>query len=101
MKSDSNIIGTAYELIYRPGDAVGGGDFNAYNHRIKNVKEPINPFDAATKDYVDKSFGSSDLSLDITGATVGQFLKVAEVDTQGKPTKWTTDSIANAKEVNF
>lgn len=101
MKSDSNIIGTAYELIYRPGDAVGGGDFNAYNHRIKNVKEPINPFDAATKDYVDKSFGSSDLSLDITGATVGQFLKVAEVDTQGKPTKWTTDSIANAKGVNF
>lgn len=32
---------------------------------------------------------------------VGDFLKVAEVDAQGKPTKWTTDSIANAKGVNF
>lgn len=31
---------------------------------------------------------------------VGDFLRVAEVDTQGKPTKWTTDSIANAKGVN-
>ena len=45
--------------------------------------------------------GGTDLSLGITGATVGQFLRVAEVDTQGKPTKWTTDSIANAKGVNF
>lgn len=51
--------------------------------------------------YVDKSLGSSDISLGITGTTVGQFLKVAEVDTQGKPTKWATDSIANAKGVNF
>ena len=47
------------------------------------------------------SSGSSDPSLGITSATVGQFLKVAEVDTQGKPTKWATDSIANAKGVNF
>lgn len=31
----------------------------------------------------------------------GDFLRVAEVDTQGKPTKWITDSIANAKGVNF
>lgn len=101
MRSDSNISGTAYELIYRPGDAVGGGDFNAYNHRIENVSEPTDDSDAATKGYVDKSLGSSDISLGITGTTVGQFLKVAEVDTQGKPTKWATDSIANAKGVNF
>lgn len=95
MRSDSDISGTAYELIYRPGDAVGGGDFNAYNHRIENVSEPTDDSDAATKGYVDKSLGSSDISLGITGTTVGQFLKVAEVDTQGKPTKWATDSIAN------
>lgn len=101
MRSDSDISGTAYELIYRPGDAVGGGDFNAYNHRIENVSEPTDDSDAATKGYVDKSLGSSDISLGITGTTVGQFLKVAEVDTQGKPTKWATDSIANAKGVNF
>lgn len=101
MRSDSDISGTAYELIYRPGDAVGGGDFNAYNHIIENVSEPTDDSDAATKGYVDKSLGSSDISLGITGTTVGQFLKVAEVDTQGKPTKWATDSIANAKGVNF
>lgn len=32
---------------------------------------------------------------------VGDFLRVAEVDSSNKPTKWTTDSIANAKGVNF
>lgn len=32
---------------------------------------------------------------------VGDFLRVAEVDSNNKPTKWTTDSIANAKGVNF
>ena len=32
---------------------------------------------------------------------VGDFLRVAEVDGSNKPTKWTTDSIANAKGVNF
>lgn len=32
---------------------------------------------------------------------VGDFLRVAEVDSNNKPTKWITDSIANAKGVNF
>ena len=32
---------------------------------------------------------------------VGDLLRVAEVDSNNKPTKWTTDSIANAKGVNF
>lgn len=32
---------------------------------------------------------------------VGDFLRVAEVDSSNKPTKWATDSIANAKGVNF
>lgn len=101
MKSDSNIVGTFVDMLYRSSDVDGGGDFNAYNHRIKNVEEPTESSDVATKNYVDQSLGASDPSLGITSATVGQFLKVAEVDTQGKPTKWTTDSIANAKGVNF
>ena len=32
--------------------------------------------------------GGSDLSLGITGAQVGQIVKITEVDTNGKPTKW-------------
>ena len=32
--------------------------------------------------------GASDLSLGITGATVGQIAKITAVDTDGKPTKW-------------
>ena len=32
--------------------------------------------------------GGSDLSLGITGAQVGQLVKITEVDTDGKPTKW-------------
>lgn len=77
------------------------GYFDANDMVISNLGDPEQASDAATKGYVDKSLGASDLSLGITGTTVGQFLKVAEVDTQGKPTKWATDSIANAKGVNF
>lgn len=32
---------------------------------------------------------------------VGDFLRVAEVDTQGKPTKWKTETIDNAEGVSF
>ena len=32
--------------------------------------------------------GGSDLSLGIAGATVGQIVKIIEVDSSGKPTKW-------------
>ena len=32
--------------------------------------------------------GGTDLSLGITGAQVGQLVKITEVDTDGKPTKW-------------
>lgn len=101
MNSDSDITGVFIDSLYRLSDNSGGGDFDANDHRIMGVNEPTEPSDAATKNYVDKSLGLSDPSLGITSATVGQFLKVAEVDTQGKPTKWTTDSIANAKGVNF
>lgn len=101
MKSDSDIIGISMNMLYRPADVIGGGDFDADYHRITRVEEPTNDSDAATKGYVDKSLSSSDISLGITGTTVGQFLRVAEVNTQGKPTKWATDSITNAKGVNF
>ena len=63
-------------------------DWSAGNRKIKNIDSPIDPSDAATKDYVDKSLGSSDLSLDITGATPGQIAKITAVDETGKPTKW-------------
>lgn len=101
MNSDFDITGVFIDSLYRLSDNSGGGDFDANDHRIMGVNEPTEPSDAATKNYVDKSLGLSDPSLGITSATVGQFLKVAEVDTQGKPTKWTTDSITNAKGVNF
>lgn len=53
MKSDSNIHGTAETLLSRPAVVVGGGDFNAENHKITSVQEPTNDSDAATKLYVD------------------------------------------------
>lgn len=62
MESDSVINVTVIALLYRPGDKVGGGDFDAGNHRIMNVKEPTDMFDAATKYYVDHilAAGNSD-----------------------------------------
>ena len=32
--------------------------------------------------------GGTDISLDLTGAAVGQIAKITEVDAEGKPTKW-------------
>lgn len=98
MRSDSDIYGTAITTLYRPDDIVGGGDFNAYNHRIKNVSEPTDDSDAATKGYVDKSLGSSDISLGLTAATVGQTVKVKAVDTDGKPTEWEAVDAASGTE---
>lgn len=53
MSSDSNITGEFIDILYRPGDISGGGNFNAKNHKIMNVKEPTDNSDAATKIYVD------------------------------------------------
>lgn len=42
--------------------------------------------------------GASDLSLGITGATVGQTIKVKAVDTDGKPTKWEPVDMAGEEQ---
>lgn len=62
MRSDSDIYGAQIQVLYRLSDAVGGGGFDAGNHRIMNVKEPTDLFDAATKYYVDHilTAGNSD-----------------------------------------
>ena len=54
MKSDSVIYGTGINPLYRLDDIVGGGDFNANNHRITGMAEPTDDSDAATKSYADK-----------------------------------------------
>lgn len=38
----------------------GGGPFNANWYRIANLAEPVNPFDAANKIYVDNSINSNE-----------------------------------------
>lgn len=62
MKSDSDIHGTAETLLSRPANVVGGGDFDAYGHKIIILGEPTNDSDAATKRYADKilTAGNSD-----------------------------------------
>ena len=62
MNSDSDITGSFIDSLYRLGDVSGGGDFDAGNYRIRYVKEPTKPYDAATKGYVDKilTAGNSD-----------------------------------------
>ena len=50
-------------------------------------------WDFEKSEYVDSGKpasigGGTDLSLGITGAQVGQIVKITEVDTDGKPTRW-------------
>lgn len=62
MESDSVIYGTGINTLYRPADVIGGGDFDADNHRIIMVGEPASDSDAATKGYADSilTAGNSD-----------------------------------------
>ena len=43
--------------------------------------------------------GRTDLSLGITGATVGQIAKITAVDTDGKPTKWEPVDMAGGEDI--
>lgn len=57
-------------------------------------------YDAATGEFVDtgvKAGGSADLSLGITGATVGQIAKITAVDETGKPTAWEAVDMAGGE----
>lgn len=54
MKSDSDIHGTASDVLSRPNAIVGGGSFEAHGYKIISVGEPTNDSDAATKSYADK-----------------------------------------------
>lgn len=45
--------------------------------------------------------GASDLSLGITGATVGQIAKITAVDTDGKPTAWEAVDMAGGEAMDF
>lgn len=51
MLSDSDISGNFITTLYR--DIYDEGDFDAAGSGIANVKEPVNPSDAATKQYTD------------------------------------------------
>lgn len=62
MHSDSSIFIDEVIQLYRQDESFGGGDFNAGNYKITNVKEPTALNDVATKGYVDNilTAGNSD-----------------------------------------
>ena len=60
--------------------------------------DPTEPMQIATKQYVDNSIaaGSTDISLGLTSAAVGQIIKVKAIDESGKPTAWEAVDIPSA-----
>lgn len=88
-----------------------GHDINVSLHSQVILSDPIKApyigdngswyeYDAATGEFVDtgvKAGGGTDPSLGLTGAAIGQIIKVKAVDTDGKPTAWEAvdDSLPN------
>lgn len=71
--------------------------------------KPVAKTDAMTQDvgvdengklYTEPAEGGTDLSLDITGAAVGQIAKISAVDTDGVPTAWTPVDMPSLPTVN-
>lgn len=52
----------------------------------------------AAGEQIEGTYLGSDLSLGITGATVGQIAKITAVDTDGKPTAWEAVDMAGGGE---
>lgn len=55
----------------------------------------------AAGEQIEGTYLGSDLSLGITGATVGQIAKITAVDTDGKPTKWEPVDMAGGERPVF
>ena len=57
---------------------------------------------SATKNYVDEAINSipieSNVSLNVTGATVGQTVKISAVDANGVPTEWVPVDIGSGEK---
>ena len=49
---------------------------------------------ALKKKVAEKAVPEPDISMGLTGATVGSIIKVKAVDTEGKPTAWETMKLA-------
>lgn len=63
------------------------GDINMGSHKITNLNTPVNDADAVNKSYAD-AIKTSNINLGVTGAQVGQVVKVKSVDNKGTPLSW-------------
>lgn len=75
---------------------VDGADMTTVADAIREKGGTTAPlsFPAGMAEAVRNIQSGGDLSLGITGATVGQIAKITAVDTDGKPTKWEPVNIA-------
>ena len=84
-----------------PGDPGKDGEPGKDGHTPKIAATKTGKTTSITADGVeiaqikDGEDAASDLSLGITGATVGQIAKITAVDTDGKPTKWSPVDITS------
>ena len=64
--------------------------------RIYPVEKTSAMTDPVGVDSDGKLWGKADVSLNMTGATVGQIAKITAVDDSGKPTEWETADAVNS-----
>ena len=74
------------EIVWHT-EQVASYDSNGNLVQISMDRDPEQPMEIATKQYVDtNATGGTDMG--ITGATVGQIAKITAVDASGTPTAW-------------
>lgn len=81
-----NAVVGASETVWH-SEQIASYDSNGNLVQIFMDRDPEQPMEIATKQYVDDHAGGG-TGMGITGATVGQIAKITAVDASGTPTAW-------------
>lgn len=97
--ADSDFVNNEKTTYYRSYyETASGLEYSSIT--LTGYRNTSKPWDITVSDWKDIHISGTDISLDITGAAVGQTVKISAVDTDGKPTAWEPVDMPSLPTVN-